>query len=852
MLKKVYLCCIFLITSSVLQAQQKEFEWRLGFSAGYSNYYGDLSPYTIQGLSNLEAIHHLFYFNPTYSEKPSFKISLERQLSPTIGLMFSYAEYHFSMSDRYVQRDGRLMLENPNFFRSLNFQNHTRDMGLSFVFKTDNDRLLSSKSLIAPYFTLGLGLINFEVFGDLLDDEGMRYDYTLPIPVNNGVYETDLQPLKTEREDGYSLGSLYTNLGLGFRVRLGNRMELFAQSDFLYTFTDYLDDVSGNFRSSYDNDFQAYAANPSGMVLNPNNPQRGNINSPNDWIIFHSIGLKFNFGASKKTFSAPRLSSFQPGYVNPVATPSPKVPELPEEDINEDRATTNNYYNIQILDEERLNSLEYKTQMLRWEQQILEREKLILQGQRNQDELITLRSQFLKHLEALEQDESLDSEEKERMLDSSRNRLFNPRYSIDSTSRRESEIRTEIDSLRNLLEGGWEGQATRAFTQDSIEIFFRERVLTEMSMTEEALQDEQIIEETSEIKEREPFVKRDTVVIVQQTANSSKTEPEESKALVQQEETQAKEEVRTEQSQRASTTIGYDDDERIRSLQEEVDYLRYQRNQLLLDQRAQEQDRSEPQETIIRERIVEQSEGRQEGGTEEESGRKNRWWWPFGAGAAAGTIASSNKDETEQSEAMSTTEIFLSQAEIDRIGIAVSSAFLGTSFISSDAGSKDKEQVIEEKSSPTPQLKEEKPEGKETMVSAIEEIPEVIRDTVYVENEPVVRMLKSKEIIYFQVNQREPDETELRKLANLAEYVKEHPSTILVLTGFADNTGSVNYNLRLAEDRTNSVAEALKESFGLDSDQIHIESGGQVVRGTQRIANERDRRVEVKVETRER
>lgn len=851
MLKKISVFLFALFSFTTLFAQQKEFEWRIGVSAGYSNYYGDLSPFTVQGLSNWEAIHHLFYFNPTYSEKPSFKISLERQLSPTIGLMFSYGEYHFAMSDRYIQRDGRLMLENPNFSRSLNFQNHTRDMGLSFVFKTDNDKLLSSKSLIAPYFTLGFGLINFEVFGDLLDNEGMRYDYSLPIPINNMVYETDLQPLKTELTNGYSLGSFYTNLGLGFRIKMGKRIELFAQSDFLYTFTDYLDDVSGSYRSNYDNDFQAYAANPSGMILDPNNPQRGNPSSPNDWIIFHSIGVKYNFGVSKKTFSAPRLSTYNPSYsASTFSQKNDAINERKEEKA--ETKTTNNYYNIQIIDEKRLNSLEYKTQILRWEQQILEREKLILQGQRNQDELITLRSQFLKHLEALEQDESLDSDEKEEMLDSSKKRLFNLRYSIDSTSRRESEIRTEIDSLRNLLEGRWEGQATRALTKDSINTFIQEKILNEEAKKEESIQDDEMIGESTAEKDRTPIDRRDTIVVVQQSTSTPIAEPREGKAPIKDEEEVLKEaEVKTEQAQR-STTIGYDDDERIRRLQEEVDYLRYQRDQILLDQRAQQQASSDQQETIIRERIVEQSESRQEGSIEEESSRKNRWWWPFGAGAAAGTIASSNKDETPRSEAISATEIPLSQAEIDRIGIAVSSAFLGTSFISIDTDSKVTEQDVEEISILTSQIKEEKPESTPATLSAIGEIPEVIRDTVYVENEPVVRMLKSKEIIYFQVNQREPDETELRKLANLAEYVKEHPSTILVLTGFADNTGSVNYNLRLAEDRTNSVAEVLKESFGLDSDQIRIESGGQVVRGTQRIANERDRRVEVKVETRER
>jgi hypothetical protein len=155
--------CFFLLTAYESQAQQKDFGWRLGVSGGYSNYYGDLSPHTIRGISNLDAIHHVLYFNENYFEKPSFKVSLEKQLSATIGLMFSYGEYHFAMSDRYIQRDGTLMLNNPNFERGLNFSNHTRDMGLSFVFKTDNDIMLPSKSWIAPYFTLGFGLINFEV-----------------------------------------------------------------------------------------------------------------------------------------------------------------------------------------------------------------------------------------------------------------------------------------------------------------------------------------------------------------------------------------------------------------------------------------------------------------------------------------------------------------------------------------------------------------------------------------------------------------------------------------------------------------------------------------------------------------
>ena len=207
MKKQIFLLTLFLLISVVeLWGQQKEFEWRLGVSGGYSNYYGDLSPHRIRGVSNGDAIRHLLNYNENYFDKPSFKISLERQLSTTIGLMFSYGEYHYAMSDRYIQRDGTLMLNNPNFERGLNFSNHTRDMGLSLVFKTDNDRIFPAKSGIAPYFVLGFGLINFEVSGDLLDKEGNRYNYNSTEIIHNGIYETDLQAVRTELASGYELG----------------------------------------------------------------------------------------------------------------------------------------------------------------------------------------------------------------------------------------------------------------------------------------------------------------------------------------------------------------------------------------------------------------------------------------------------------------------------------------------------------------------------------------------------------------------------------------------------------------------------------------------------------------------
>ena len=46
------------------------------------------------------------------------------------------------------------------------------------------------------------------------------------------------------------------------------------------------------------------------------------------------------------------------------------------------------------------------------------------------------------------------------------------------------------------------------------------------------------------------------------------------------------------------------------------------------------------------------------------------------------------------------------------------------------------------------------------------------------------------------------------------------------------------------------VFNFLKNEFGLEDDQLRLESGGQVIRGTRQAANDLDRRVEVRAERR--
>lgn len=770
-------------------SQQKEFQWRIGASGGFTNYYGDLTPFRLDGLHDWDANRHLFYYNKNYADRPSYKIFLEKQLNSTIGLMLNFGNYHFGMSDRYVQRDGDLYQESPNFERGLNFQNHTRDLGLSFVFKSDNDRLLSANSLIAPYFTIGLGYIHFGVKGDLLDSDGQRYDQNLPGIIHDGIYETNLPDWNTELINGYELDSWHANFGLGFRVRLGQKMEFFAQSDFMHTFTDFLDDASGRYRMEYDNDFQAYAAKPGTNVIDPESPYRGHPDGAKDWIIYHGIGLKFNFGASKKTFKAPRLSSYHPANsINQKEIlklqPENKPDSLPERQV---KITNNFNYTFQLIEAERLDSLAYATKILAFEQEIQKRETRILEGKTTERRLLDLSRTFDSQYENLEKDTRLEPKEKQDLLLASEKARFNIRYSIDSLYRRQGELFQEIDSIAELKRN----------------LPFEQRVLVLPDM--DSVFQRQIVLSDSISRTSVMGSGKENGV-----TSSSKTNALEKENPIA-------------ENQLAPTALAASSpenrsDERVAQMEEENKYLKSERDRILREysdyQKANKPKKQKPQyientRTIQKENTV---------ASRDEGQRRKRWWWPFAAAGGVATVVTLSDNRDNDNTPIDSAAVAQAFLENQETILAISSAMIGVDL---------RGIPLEEDSA-----------------SMALEIPV---DSLSKE-EPQVPLFKSKEIVYFKLNQRIPDASETEKLSRLGEFMKGNAGYLLVVTGFADNTGNVNFNLRLAEERVNSVADFLKNEFGLGDGQLRLETGGQVIRGTRQTANELDRRVEVRLE----
>lgn len=789
--------CILLVflvlIASTAYSQQKEFQWRIGFSGGFANYHGDLTPQKVDGSNNGKAIHHVFYFNENYTSNPSFRVSLERQLSPSTGLSVHYGQYYFGMSDRYIERDGTLYTANPNFPRSLNFENRTRELGFSMVFRSDNDRLLPSEAIIAPYFTLGFGIMHFDVWGDLLDENGLKYDNTIIDNIHDGKYETDLPEWETERDGGYLQNTGNAQLGLGFRIKVSSNSEIFAQSNFMYTFTDFLDDVSGRYREDYSSSFQAYASKPGFNTVDPDLPFRGDPDGARDWLFYHGFGLRYNFGAAKKNYKAPRLSTgYYPAAPEPVVSREPLVLEKIETASNNPPpATWNGIQPRQVWAEiQRLDTLKYENQILTWSQEIQKRENYITAAKLRERNLVQIQNQVERQHQILIDNKNLSDSEKEEFIRASERNRFNIRYSLDSLRKKEREITLEIDSISRIKkEHRLVPTVLLVYTDSTAGSTFSTFETTNQGRQTEAL--------------AQPL---------QPDAAPAESSPASDAA--------------------APNPVAFglsDDSDRIKNLEEQNKYLQSERDKLLAASSEKEKkSKQKPTKTTTsrkksssKETVVRQEPAQ---APDENESRRRRRRRAAAAGVALGTVAviasdndnniESQSEETSASHAQNSS---LSQEEITQVAIAISSATGGMPY-------KQNQQEIE----------------------ASKELPIPRQDQKQVRRRPLPeKYFQPIETIYFDSNQRVPAKTETDKLKELTEFVRTHEGYGLLLTGYTDNTGSLSYNLKLAEDRMANVAEALENEYGISKELIRYQSGGKVLRGTQKANSPQDRKVEV-------
>ncbi len=312
-MKKITLFLITMLPLTFLFGQQNKFKWRVGLHGGLYSYYGDLNERILdpqkfivdKPLENWKYIAH--------------GASIEANYTKAFGIKALYTRGKFAANDRAVNFKKELQTDLEYFDRSLNAQTEIQDISIIGTFYTDNGKIFSERAFLSPYFSAGVGLTFFDVYGDLYLEDGQRYHYwndhtirtlaqTDPnalmadIIEQDGIFETNLRELNTERDESYSQRALNFPFAFGLKLRLGKRLNLNIESLLRLTTTDYLDDVHGFYRDSYDNNTQLYASNPNNQAGifrgNPNNKVK-------DMYAFTSISLHYNFGFKEDAFVSP-------------------------------------------------------------------------------------------------------------------------------------------------------------------------------------------------------------------------------------------------------------------------------------------------------------------------------------------------------------------------------------------------------------------------------------------------------------------------------------------------------------------------------------------------------------------
>lgn len=262
-LRVFFLGGLFLLLSG-LRAQQNEF----GLMGGGMYYLGDLNQ-----LKNFKNTH--------FTGSAFFRQNLSKRLN--LRYMYTYGNVSGADSSSDVAY---------NRNRNLSFKSVIHDVSaileINFLpFEPGNKQ----KHYATPYLMMGFSLFKMNPQAQM----------------NNRWFE--LQPLGTEGQSSplnsknkYRLTQLAIPVGIGFKGNLTKRLVLGFEYCIRKTFTDYLDDVSGNYvdpveLTKYNGQIAAAFADRSLQAENYNNKglNRGNSNFK-DWFATAGIYLALKIG----------------------------------------------------------------------------------------------------------------------------------------------------------------------------------------------------------------------------------------------------------------------------------------------------------------------------------------------------------------------------------------------------------------------------------------------------------------------------------------------------------------------------------------------------------------------------
>jgi hypothetical protein len=229
----------------------------IGFSVSALNYYGDIAPLPKKLSTDISFT------------RPALALSLAHRFGPRYTMVGQFMYGTLSASDsKTAKPTGESQYR---YVRNLSFRNRIKELSVIAYFDLfKNESTYISRVLWTPYVYLGIA-----AFINNPQAQAPQHALDGSVLPQAGQW-VDLRPLHTEGKS-YGLVQPAIPFGIGARFRINEVMDLWGDIGFRYTFTDYIDDVSGNYvaLSSFGNNklaqAMAYRSNelyPGGIVPN--------------------------------------------------------------------------------------------------------------------------------------------------------------------------------------------------------------------------------------------------------------------------------------------------------------------------------------------------------------------------------------------------------------------------------------------------------------------------------------------------------------------------------------------------------------------------------------------------------
>ncbi len=272
MIRKVI--CIVAIAIQTISGSQAQYT-EAGIQMGVSNYLGDLVP------------PRQFFLEGSFSIGGFFQYNLTNRISVRGSLLYGQLKGD----------DNNSNFDSGRRQRNLDFKTHLFELAVIGQVNLLPYQPKHDFRPVTPYGLLGIALFNFNPY--------TKYK-------GKDVY---LQPLGTEGQgiDGYSpkyaRWQISIPLGIGIKVCVNKHLHFHAEVGVRKTFTDYIDDVSGDYVAIQtlrkENGLQA--ANLSNRTYDDDGNQIERVGIPRgsaakDWYSFMGVGLSYSFQSGRSYF----------------------------------------------------------------------------------------------------------------------------------------------------------------------------------------------------------------------------------------------------------------------------------------------------------------------------------------------------------------------------------------------------------------------------------------------------------------------------------------------------------------------------------------------------------------------